>query len=85
MLKLSDILISAELVIEEKIDYNDLVDSVEDGKSSSLDNGNNLLVGGNKEDSKAGNFLKMIACACLFLSALSPMISFMFDVISFYD
>ncbi|KAI3468486.1 hypothetical protein Pfo_025149 [Paulownia fortunei] len=50
---------NAELVIEEKIDYNDLVDSVEDGKTSSVDKGNNLLVvGGNKEESKADLELK---------------------------
>lgn len=55
---LSVILISAELVIEEKIDYNDLVATVEDGKTSSLDDGNKSIVGRNKEEPKAGNFLE---------------------------
>ncbi|KAG8375264.1 hypothetical protein BUALT_Bualt10G0082400 [Buddleja alternifolia] len=49
---------SAELVIEEKIDYNDLVGLVEDGKTSSLDKDDNLLVGGNKEKSNSGLELK---------------------------
>ncbi|KAK4389093.1 Carbon catabolite repressor protein 44 [Sesamum angolense] len=44
---------SAELVIEEKIDYNDLVDTVDDGKTSSTEN-DGVLVSGNKEEPKAG-------------------------------
>ncbi|KAL7159708.1 hypothetical protein ABFS83_01G045800 [Erythranthe nasuta] len=47
---------NAELVIEEKIDYNDLVELIEDEKNSSVDNGDkNLLVVGTKEKSKADN------------------------------
>lgn len=56
---LSVILISAELLIEEKIDYNDLVATVEDKKISSSDDGNKLPVDGNKEEPKAGNFFKV--------------------------
>ncbi|KAL0393810.1 UNVERIFIED_CONTAM: Carbon catabolite repressor protein 44 [Sesamum latifolium] len=48
---------SAELVIEEKIDYNDLVDTVENGKTSSTEN-DGVLVSGNKEEPKAGSELK---------------------------
>ncbi|KAL8536623.1 hypothetical protein ACS0TY_011993 [Phlomoides rotata] len=46
---------NAELVMEEKIDYNDLVYLIEDGKTSSLDNVINFPVGGNKDESKAGS------------------------------
>ncbi|XP_042034014.1 carbon catabolite repressor protein 4 homolog 4-like isoform X1 [Salvia splendens] len=46
---------NAELVIEEKIDYNDLVATVDDEKTSSSDDGNKLLVGGNKEETKSGS------------------------------
>lgn len=59
LIVLSVILISAELVMKEKIDYNDLVATVEDEKTSSSDDGNKLLVGGNKEGPKAGKFLKI--------------------------
>ncbi|KAL0330974.1 UNVERIFIED_CONTAM: Carbon catabolite repressor protein 44 [Sesamum angustifolium] len=48
---------SAELVIEEKIDYNDLVDTVEDGETSSTEN-DGVLVSGNNEEPKAGSELK---------------------------
>ncbi|KAL0310396.1 UNVERIFIED_CONTAM: Carbon catabolite repressor protein 44 [Sesamum calycinum] len=48
---------NAELVIEEKIDYNDLVDTVEDGKTSSTEN-DGVLVSGNREEPKAGSELK---------------------------
>lgn len=51
---MADLLISAELVIEEKIDYNDLVASVEDGKKFPTNNGDNSPVGGAKEEPKAG-------------------------------
>ncbi|KAK6158598.1 hypothetical protein DH2020_005912 [Rehmannia glutinosa] len=50
---------NAELVIEEKIDYNDLVDTVEDGKTSSMDNSDKLLVGGNKKEPKAVSDLEL--------------------------
>ncbi|GFP81561.1 carbon catabolite repressor protein 4 homolog 4 [Phtheirospermum japonicum] len=43
----------AELVIEEKIDYNDLVDTVGDPKTSSVDKDNKAQVGEIKEESKA--------------------------------
>ncbi|GER39814.1 glucose-repressible alcohol dehydrogenasetranscriptional effector [Striga asiatica] len=45
---------NAELVVEEKIDYNDLVDMVQDGKTSSTDTGEKLLVGESKVELKAG-------------------------------
>ncbi|CAA0814925.1 Carbon catabolite repressor protein 4 homolog 4 [Striga hermonthica] len=44
---------NAELVVEEKIDYNDLVDMIEDGKTSSTDKGEKLLVAESKEEPKA--------------------------------
>lgn len=46
------------MVIEEKIDYNDLVATVEDGKNSSSDDGDKSTVGGNTDEPKAGNFLE---------------------------
>lgn len=67
---MSDALLSAELVIEEKIDYNDLVNLIEDGKTSSLDNVINSPVGGNKDESKAGKFFKMIACVMSYSSVV---------------
>ncbi|XP_011082145.1 carbon catabolite repressor protein 4 homolog 4-like isoform X2 [Sesamum indicum] len=48
---------SAELVIEEEIDYNDLVDTVEDGTTSPKEK-YGVLVSGNKEEPKAGSKLK---------------------------
>ncbi|PIN13607.1 Glucose-repressible alcohol dehydrogenase transcriptional effector CCR4 [Handroanthus impetiginosus] len=48
----------AELVIEEKIDYNDLVPSVEDSETTSTDNEGNELVSENEKDSKMGSELK---------------------------
>ncbi|KAK6158617.1 hypothetical protein DH2020_005931 [Rehmannia glutinosa] len=55
---LAALALARKLVIEEKIDYNDLVDTVEDGKTSSMDNSDKLLVGGNKEEPKADLELK---------------------------
>ncbi|KAG6389626.1 hypothetical protein SASPL_151098 [Salvia splendens] len=46
---------NAELVIEEKIDYNDSVATLDDEKTSSSDDGDKLLVGGNKEETKSGS------------------------------
>ncbi|XP_051151507.1 carbon catabolite repressor protein 4 homolog 4 isoform X2 [Andrographis paniculata] len=42
---------NAELVLEETIDYNDLVDIVKDGKSASTDTHEKLLVNGNNDNS----------------------------------
>ncbi|KAL3651007.1 hypothetical protein CASFOL_007410 [Castilleja foliolosa] len=42
-----------KLVIEEKIDYNDLVNTVEDPKTLSVDENGKSQVGDNKEESKA--------------------------------
>ncbi|KAL0383838.1 UNVERIFIED_CONTAM: Carbon catabolite repressor protein 44 [Sesamum radiatum] len=52
-----------ELVIEEKIDYNDLVDTVENGKTPSTEN-DGVLDSGNKEEPKAGSELKDSQADC---------------------
>lgn len=65
------------MVIEEKIDYNDLVATVENGETSSMDNGNKSLVGGNKEEPKAGNFLENCSPLFSFYSCLSDFTLFL--------
>lgn len=50
-----DVLISAELVLEEKIEYNDLVNSVEDRSPSAVDKDGSSIVGGTSNtESKTG-------------------------------
>ena len=47
----------AELLVEDKIDYNDLVNSIQDGSSCGDDKNNMLGMGNNYTNSKKGNFL----------------------------
>lgn len=57
---------SAELLVEDRIDYNELVNSIKDG-SSCGDDQNNMLAGGNNDsDSKSGNFLFSSVIFCVY-------------------
>lgn len=48
---------SAELLVEDRIDYNELVNSIKDGSSCGDDQNNTLGAGNNDSDLKSGNFL----------------------------
>lgn len=48
---------SAELLVEDRIYYNELVNSIKDGSSCGDDQNNTLAGGNNDSDLKSGNFL----------------------------